>query len=93
MEKLLKFIVESIVQNPKSVKISREEADGFFNFKLKVDNEDLKFVIGKNGKTIRSIRNLLRLKAIKEKKRANLQLEESQSFTRLSAAKLPREKE
>lgn len=83
MEKLLKLIVESIVQKPKKVKIKRavptgrqEEGESFVNLTLKVDPEDIKIVIGKEGKTIRAIRNLLRLKAAKEGIRVNLELEE-----------------
>lgn len=77
MEKLLEFIVTSIVQKPKKVKIEKEGGEGFVNLRLKVDPEDLKIVIGKRGRTIRAIRNLLRLKAIKEGVRVNLELEES----------------
>jgi len=76
MEKLLELIIKSIVQKPKEIKIKKEEKEGFVNFKLKVDPEDLKIVIGKKGRTIRAIRNLLRLRAIKEGVRVNLELEE-----------------
>lgn len=77
MEKLLELIIKSIVGQPKKVKIKKEEKEGFVNFSLKVDPEDLKIVIGKKGKTIRAIRNLLRLRAIKEGIRVNLELQES----------------
>jgi len=84
MEKLLELVVKSIVQRPKKIKIEKEtvpadrqEKEGFVNFRLKVDPEDLKIVIGKRGRTIRAIRNLLRLRAIKEGIRVNLELEES----------------
>jgi predicted RNA-binding protein YlqC (UPF0109 family) len=83
MEKLLELIIKSIVQKPKKVKIKKavptgrqEKTEGFVNFSLKVDPEDLKIVIGKRGRTIRAIRNLIRLKAIKEGARVNLELEE-----------------
>lgn len=76
MEKLLEYIVKSIVQKPKKVKIKKEEAEGFTDFSLKVDPEDIKIVIGKKGRTIRAIRNLLRLRAIKKGIRVNLKLEE-----------------
>lgn len=77
MERLLEFIIQSIVEKPKKVKIKKEEKEGIVNFFLKVDPDDLKIVIGKRGRTIRAIRNLLRLKAIKEGMRVNLELEES----------------
>lgn len=77
MENLLELILKSIVQNPKAVKIEKEEKEGLVNFKLKVDTEDLKIVIGKKGNTIKAIRNLLRLRASKEGVRASLELQES----------------
>lgn len=76
MEKLLEFIVKSIVQKPKKVEIKKEKTEALTNFSLKLDPEDMKIVIGKKGRTIRAIRNLLRLRAIKEGARVNLQLEE-----------------
>lgn len=91
MDKLLKFIVQEIVQNPSAVKIekqfvpvlNREGADSeekekkLINFLLKVDPEDLKIVIGKQGRTIKAIRNLLRVVAIKQKTQVNLELQEA----------------
>lgn len=77
MEKLLEFIVKSIVQNPDKVKIKKEEKENFTDFRLEVDPEDIKIVIGKKGRTIRAIRNLLRLRAMKDGVQVNLQLEEA----------------
>lgn len=77
MEKLLEFIVKSIVQNPDKVKIKKEEKENFIDFRLEVDPEDIKIVIGKKGRTIRAIRNLLRLMAMKDGIQVNLQLEEA----------------
>ena len=77
MEKLLELIVGSIVQKPKKVKIEKEEKEDFLNLRLKVDQEDLKIVIGKGGRTIRAIRNLLKLRAIKEGIHFNLELQEN----------------
>ncbi len=77
MEKLLEFIVKSIVQNPDKVKIKKEKKENFIDFRLEVDPEDIKIVIGKKGRTIRAIRNLLRLRAMKDGVQVNLQLEEA----------------
>ena len=78
MEALLKLIVTSIVENPKAVKIKTIEENNFTNLQLVVDPEDLKIVIGKKGRTIKAIRNLIRLRAIKEGVRVNLELLENQ---------------
>ena len=41
MEKLLKFIIEKIVENPDEVKIERTEEEGFVNLALTVNPEDI----------------------------------------------------
>jgi predicted RNA-binding protein YlqC (UPF0109 family) len=79
MDKLLTFLVTAIVTKPEAVKITRTEINGVENFNLSVDPEDMKIVIGKQGQTIRAIRHLLRLKAIRESSRVNLLLEEGRT--------------
>lgn len=76
MKKLLKFLISNIVNHPREVVIEEEEKDNLLGLKIKVNPEDLKIVIGKRGRTIKAIRNLLRLKASKQGKRVNLLLEE-----------------
>ena len=76
MEKLLKFIVTSIVEKPRAVRIDTAENEGLTSLVLRVDPEDLKIVIGKRGKTIKALRSLLRLRALKENSRVNLTLQE-----------------
>lgn len=78
MKKLLEFLVKSIVAKPKSVTINEEKKEGFSEYSIKVDPEDIKIVIGKNGQTIRAIRNLAKAKAIRQGKRINVKLEEDQ---------------
>jgi len=77
MEKLLKFIVKSISSKPEEVKIEVQEGEGEqIEFHLRANPEDLKVIIGKKGRTIRAIRNLLKLKAFKEGKKINLIIDE-----------------
>lgn len=76
MQKLLEFLVQSIVPHPKEVAIEEQEEEGVLTLRLRVNPEDLKIVIGKKGRTIRAIRDLLRIKAGKEGRRVNLVLEE-----------------
>ena len=74
MKKLLEFLVTSIVKYPDQVVITESQEGEMFHLRLDVHKEDIRLVIGRNGKTIRAIRNLLRLKAIKEGTRINLTL-------------------
>lgn len=76
MEKLLEYIVKSIVDHPRVVKIEEKETEGQLSVKLTVHKEDLGKVIGKEGKIINSIRRLSNILAIKRKKTLNLELGE-----------------
>lgn len=77
MKQLLEFLIQSIVDKPKAVEIKKSQNEGFSEYLIKVDPEDMKIVIGKNGQTIRAIRTLAKTKAIKQRKRINVKLEEN----------------
>lgn len=77
MKDLLKFITKSIVNNPDQVKINEEKEEGFVNLKLSVAQEDMGKIIGKRGKIIKAIRTLLKIPAIKQNVRVNVELEET----------------
>ena len=77
MKALLEYLVKAIVEKPKAVVIQEEKKEGLTEYSLKVDPEDMKIVIGKNGQTIRALRTLAKTKAIKEGLRINLKLVET----------------
>lgn len=74
MKDLLTFILEAIVEKPEQVNITVKEDNGIVNIDFSVDKEDMGRVIGKNGKVIKAIRNVLRILALKEGKKVNLVL-------------------
>lgn len=78
MKDTLTFIVKSIVDNPDKVVIDEEDSDEGINFVITVDPADMGKVIGKNGKVIRSIRNIMKIPAIKQNKRVSVSLAEIQ---------------
>jgi len=78
MRDLLEYLVKNIVEQPEAVEIEKTETEGgFVNLKLSVASEDMGMVIGKGGRIIRALRNLVRVKAIKENKRVNVELTET----------------
>lgn len=77
MKKALSYIISSIVSTPEKVEINEEEENDIINLTLRVANDDMGRVIGKNGKVIRAIRNVMKIKAIKQNKKINIQLAES----------------
>ncbi len=76
MKDTLHYIISSIVDNPDSVMIDEQEVDGIINFIVTVDKDDMGKVIGKEGKVIRSIRNIMKIKAMKADARINITLAE-----------------
>lgn len=79
MKKLIKFIVSSIVDKPQAVKISETINDNLATFTLSVSPEDMGKIIGREGKVIKAIRTLLRVRAMKEGGGVQLILEEESS--------------
>ena len=80
MKELLEYIVKSIVNNPDAVEISeRESVDfpGLTILSINVDETDIGIVIGKRGRTINAIRDIISINAIRSKKRVRVNLEEN----------------
>lgn len=79
MKKSLEYIVGQIVDNPEKVEINEQEDQGIINFTITVDPSDMGRIIGKNGKVIRAIRNVVKISAIKQNKKINIALSEASS--------------
>lgn len=75
MRDLLAHIVSGIIG--KECEISEENSNGFIVFKLRVPQEDVGMIIGKSGKTINAIKNILKINAIREGVRVDIQVEEA----------------
>lgn len=59
-ERLVKFLVESLVDNPEAVTISVAEEEACIRFSVGLDPEDVGKVIGRGGRIIKAIRTLAR---------------------------------
>lgn len=74
MKEILHYIISLIVQNPQEVKIEETEQEGVTYLTISADPSDVGKIIGKEGKIIRSIRNIMKIPAIKQGKRINISL-------------------
>lgn len=74
MKNLLQYIIQSIVDKPDAVSISEDDRDGIIQFTITADTSDYGKIIGKEGKIIRAIRNIMKISAIKQDKRINVSL-------------------
>lgn len=77
MKDLLTYIVKAIVEKEDKIEISESEENGTINFTIKVDDSDMGRIIGKNGKVIKAIRNVMKIPAMKENKKVFVSLFET----------------
>lgn len=76
-KELLEYIVKNLVAYPDKVEISEVENEGKITLKLKVAKEDMGRIIGKEGRIIRSIREIIYSYAAKESKKVSVDVEET----------------
>lgn len=63
MKKLLKFILDEIVEYKDDVNIEEEREEGNVVYHLELNEEDKGRVIGKGGKNVKAIRQILSIPA------------------------------
>ena len=71
MKKLIAFIVEHITGST-DFSVKETENDGHTELEIIASKDIIGLIIGKEGKTIRSIRNILKVRAVLEKASFNL---------------------
>lgn len=74
IKELVEFIAKSLVDEPDQVRVTEVEGEKITIIELRVAPGDLGKVIGKQGRTARSIRTLLNATATKLRKRAVLEI-------------------
>jgi predicted RNA-binding protein YlqC (UPF0109 family) len=74
MKKLVEDIVKSLVEHPEEVSVTETEAGESVGLQLKVGSSDLGKVIGKQGRTARSLRTILGAAAMKQNRRCSLDI-------------------
>jgi len=76
MKDLVTFVAKALVDKPECVQVDEVERDDVFVQMLRVDQEDLGKVIGKQGSTAKAIRTLLTATATKQGKKSKLEIVE-----------------
>ena len=74
MRELIEFIARSIVDSPDDVEVTEEDDGEQIVFHLKVAEEDMGRVIGKQGRIANAMRTLLKVAAIRRGERAILEI-------------------
>lgn len=76
MKELVQYLAKSLVSRPDAVEVRQTGADDAGIFELRVAKEDLGRIIGKQGRTAKSIRTLLNAAASKSNRKVALEIVE-----------------
>ena len=74
MKELIEAIAKALVDNPEEVSVRAVEGEQVTVLELRVHPSDLGKVIGKQGRTARSVRTILNAAGMKLKKRFTLEI-------------------
>lgn len=74
MGELVETIAKALVDNPEEVKVNEIEGTQSVIIELKVADEDMGKVIGKQGRIAKAIRTVVKAAAIKENKRVVVEI-------------------
>ncbi len=76
MQELVRYLARALVSNPDAVEIKESESDGASVIEIRVAKEDLGRIIGKQGRTAKSIRILLNAAPCRDNRRVILEIVE-----------------
>ena len=76
MKDLVQYLAKSLVNNPEAVEVTETIGDDGSTLKIRVAKEDLGRIIGKQGRTAKSIRTLVNAAALRSNHRVVLDIVE-----------------
>jgi len=76
MQGFLEYVVKGLVSHPDDVKVTPVERNGLTIYELRLHQEDVGRIIGKQGMTINAIRSLLTAGSAKKGLRCTLEIVE-----------------
>ncbi len=76
MKDLVDYLAKSLVDNPDAVEVKETQGDAASVLELRVAKEDLGRIIGKQGRTAKSIRTILNAAATRVNRKVVLEIVE-----------------
>ncbi len=77
MKEFVQYLIETIAKHPEAVSVEEQQIDTtYIREMVTVHPEDMGLVIGRSGKTIQSVRELAKAKAIKDGVKVDVELVE-----------------
>jgi predicted RNA-binding protein YlqC (UPF0109 family) len=87
MKEFVQYLIETIAKNPEAVSVEEKQIDTtYIREEVTVDPADMGLVIGRSGKTIQSVRELAKAKAIKDGVKVDVELVEPDRKPREASA-------
>lgn len=74
MKKLIKLIAVELVDLPEKVDVVETENNGYIKVELRVADQDMGKVIGKQGKIAKAIRNVAKAAATKKNQKVEVKI-------------------
>ena len=74
LERLLLVLARSLVEDPDAVEVSGTETETRVDLELRVAPEDMGKIIGRQGRTIRAIRTVVKAASVKLGKRVSVEV-------------------
>jgi uncharacterized protein len=74
LENLLAVLARSLVDEPEEVEVTGTEEDSRVDLQLRVAPDDMGRVIGRQGRTIRAIRTVVKAASVKQGKRVSVEV-------------------
>ena len=74
MKELVEYIVKALVDKPEEVKVAQTEGESITILEIRVAQDDIGKVIGKEGRIANSIRTITKAAAAKNKKRVTVEI-------------------
>lgn len=74
MGELVKVIAQALVDNPNQVEVKEVEGSNAIVIELKVADEDMGKIIGKQGRIAKALRTVVKAAATKENKRVVVEI-------------------
>lgn len=76
LEDLVLFLTKSLVDDPDSVEVSGTEEDTRVDLEIRVAQDDIGKVIGRQGRTIKAIRTVTKAASVKVGKRVSVEVQD-----------------
>ena len=73
---LVEYLIKSLVDNTEAASVVQSESDGKIVITIKVDSADMGRIIGKDGRIIKSIREIVRAYSAKNHEKVSVDIEE-----------------